>query len=75
VLTPARQESEEAGAEGAAEGETTPEKKEESKGMVVYCMDISGSMASNVRLPELQGIYHHKRLTLSALQSNNSVKQ
>ncbi|XP_060554043.1 circularly permutated Ras protein 1-like [Ruditapes philippinarum] len=61
VLTPARQESEEAEAEGAMEGETTPEKKEESKGMVVYCMDISGSMASSVRLSELQAQWRNAR--------------
>ena len=52
VLVPARPEGE--NAEQATE-EAVPEKKE-SKGMVVYCMDISGSMGCLVRLPELQGI-------------------
>ena len=55
VLVPAKPESEAAESEDAKTGETTPEKKEESKGMVVYCMDISGSMACTLRLPELQG--------------------
>ena len=55
VLVPARPEAESENAEQVATGETTPEKKE-SKGMVVYCMDISGSMGCTVRMPELQGI-------------------
>ena len=55
MLTPAREETEDVETESVTKGETTPEKKEESKGMVVYCMDISGSMSASVRLPELQG--------------------
>ena len=54
VLIPARPEADSENAEQAT-GEAIPEKKE-SKGMVVYCMDISGSMGCTVRLPELQGI-------------------
>lgn len=58
VLVPARPQAEAENAEQTAAGETTPEKKE-SKGMIVYCMDISGSMNCTVRMPELQGICHH----------------
>ncbi|KAL4238999.1 hypothetical protein ACF0H5_003703 [Mactra antiquata] len=61
VLTPAREETDEQVEEGASKDETTPEKKEESKGMVVYCMDISGSMSCNVRLPELQAQWRNAR--------------
>lgn len=57
VLIPAQPENTTQEGEEAAKGETTPEKKAESKGMVVYCMDISGSMSCMVRLPELQGKY------------------
>jgi len=57
VLIPARKEEDtKEAAEGDTEKELTPEKKEESKGMVVYCIDISGSMNCNVKLPDLQGI-------------------
>ncbi|XP_053394854.1 circularly permutated Ras protein 1-like isoform X4 [Mercenaria mercenaria] len=73
VLTPARQETEEGEAEGATKGETTPEKKEESKGMVVYCMDISGSMSCTVRLPELQAQWRNARDRTS--HSDNSVSR
>ncbi|XP_053377820.1 circularly permutated Ras protein 1-like isoform X2 [Mercenaria mercenaria] len=73
VLTPARQETEEEEAEGATKEETTPEKKEESKGMVVYCMDISGSMSSTVRLPELQAQWKNARDRTS--HSDNSISR
>ncbi|KAH3859158.1 circularly permutated Ras protein 1-like [Dreissena polymorpha] len=59
VLSPARVEVE--GGEEGAKGETTPEKKEESKGMVVYCMDISGSMSAVVQLPTLQAEWRNAR--------------
>ena len=55
VLVPARPEAEAENSEQTAQGETTPENKE-SKGMIVYCMDISGSMSCEVRMPELQGM-------------------
>ncbi|WAR18290.1 CPAS1-like protein [Mya arenaria] len=60
VLVPAREEGD-SPAEEAATGETNPEKKAESKGMVVYCMDISGSMSCMVRLPELQAQWRNAR--------------
>ena len=66
VLVPAREESDET-EEAMDTGETSPEKKEESKGIVVYCMDISGSMSTSLRLPDLQGkgilvFYHPAKL-------------
>ncbi|XP_052769779.1 circularly permutated Ras protein 1-like [Mya arenaria] len=72
VLVAARKDGE-APAEEVATGETTPEKKEESKGMVVYCMDISGSMSSMVRLPELQAQWRNARDRRE--HTDNSVSQ
>lgn len=42
--------------EQEASEKAIPEKKE-SKGMIVYCMDISSSVGINMRLPQLQGSY------------------
>lgn len=58
VLIPARTEEATEAAEGETKPELTVEKKEESKGTVVYCIDISGSMSCVVHLPELQGTSH-----------------
>jgi len=48
MLVPSREETN----GGADTGEA--EKKPETKGMVVYCIDISGSMKETVRLPDIQ---------------------
>lgn len=62
VLVPAKETKEEVveEAEETAKGEATSE-KEESKGIVVYCMDISGSMDTTVRLPDLQAEWRNAR--------------
>jgi len=54
MLVPPREETNDGAEEDA--NENTPE----TKGMVVYCIDISRSMGSVVRLPEIQC----KRLSL-----------
>jgi len=50
MLVPPREETN----DGAEKEEAAPEKKPEPKGMVVYCIDISGSMNTTVRLPDIQ---------------------
>ncbi|KAL4239000.1 hypothetical protein ACF0H5_003704 [Mactra antiquata] len=61
VLIPAREESDKQVEEGASKDETIHVKKEESKGMVVYCMDISISMDCVVGLPDLQAQWRNAR--------------
>ena len=55
VLISAQQESNDTDETVDAEKGETSLKKKESKGVVVYCMDISGSMDCMINLPQLQG--------------------
>ena len=36
------------------------EKKLDTEGIVVYCIDVSGSMSVSSELPQLQGIKYYK---------------
>ena len=59
VLVPARPETDAENTEQEASVDQAVPKKKESKGMIVYCMDVSSSMGMTVTLPELQGRYDH----------------
>ena len=59
VLVPVRPEADTENAEQEASIEEAVPVKKESKGMVVYCMDISSSMGMTVNLPQLQDTYDH----------------
>ncbi|KAL3873143.1 hypothetical protein ACJMK2_036297 [Sinanodonta woodiana] len=57
VLVPAQSESEQC----KAEGEVTKEKIWNKGGILVYCMDISGSMSATVSLPQIQAEWRSAR--------------
>ena len=59
VLVPARPDAETENTEQEASVEKAVPVKKESKGVVVYCMDVSISMEMIVNLPQLQGTYDH----------------